>query len=308
MKPGITISCVGHAGVLLWSMIAFAARPMDAPPVEALPVDFISATQFSEMTAGVKNAPKAAAAKPLADKVDVPKPIQQLAPKVVDKPEVVTPTAAEKPPPLPEPKPPEKPQKKPPDPKPPEKEAEKKPQPETKVDQIAQELKKEEAKKPTKPAEKPAPKKPPQQAPKFDSNQIAALLDKREPQRQVATAETLNPTPNLGTSNGTAAHLSQSEIDALRAKLISLWNPPQAISVTPDKYIVTIRIRLNRDHKLAGPPAVLTSGTGPLFEATRDSAVRAVFQAQPYDMLSQATYEQWKEMDINFNPREVFGG
>jgi colicin import membrane protein len=45
-----------------------------------------------------------------------------------------------------------------------------------------------------------------------------------------------------------------------------------------------------------------------LFEATRDSAVRAVFQAQPYDMLSLTTYDQWKEIDINFDPREVFGG
>ena len=43
-------------------------------------------------------------------------------------------------------------------------------------------------------------------------------------------------------------------------------------------------------------------------EATRDSAVRAVFQAQPYGMLSLTTYDQWKEIDINFDPREVFGG
>jgi colicin import membrane protein len=53
---------------------------------------------------------------------------------------------------------------------------------------------------------------------------------------------------------------------------------------------------------------VLNGGTGPLFEATRDSAVRAVIQGQPYDMLSAATYDLWKEMDINFDPREVFGG
>jgi len=25
-------------------------------------------------------------------------------------------------------------------------------------------------------------------------------------------------------------------------------------------------------------------------------------------MLSLTTYDQWKEMDINFDPREVFGG
>jgi hypothetical protein len=50
---------------------------------------------------------------------------------------------------------------------------------------------------------------------------------------------------------------------------------------------------------------VLTSGDGPLFEATRDSAVLAVYKAQPYDMFSLTTYDQWKEIDINFDPREV---
>jgi hypothetical protein len=165
--------------------------------------------------------------------------------------------------------------------------------PEFKPDQIAEELKKDDAKKPPS---------------KFDANQVAALLDHREPQRQLAAAETLNGNVALGSPTGHASQLSQSELDALRAKLISLWNPPAAVSTHPDQYVVTIRIRLTRDHRLDGQPEVLSGGEGPLFEATRDSAVRAVFQAQPYDMLSQPTYDQWKEMDINFDPREVFGG
>jgi colicin import membrane protein len=107
---------------------------------------------------------------------------------------------------------------------------------------------------------------------------------------------------------GQAPHLSQSELDALRAKLISLWNPPAAVSTHPDQYVITIRIRLARNHRLVGQPEVLSNGDGPLYAATRDSAVRAVFQAQPYDMLSLTTYDQWMEIDINFDPREVFGG
>ncbi len=143
---------------------------------------------------------------------------------------------------------------------------------------------------------------------KFDADQVSALLDHREPQRQLATAETLNGTAALGTSTGHAAQLSQSELDALRAKLISLWNPPPAVSNNPDQYVVTIRIRLSRDHRLVGQPEVLNSGEGPLFEATRDSAVRAVIQGQPYDMLSQTTYDVWRDITLNFNPRDVFGG
>jgi hypothetical protein len=89
------------------------------------------------------------------------------------------------------------------------------------------------------------------------------------------------------------------ELSALRAKLISLWNPSAAVSTHPDQYVITIRIRLATDHRLVGQPEVLTNSGGPLFEAVRDSAVRAVLQAQPYDMLSYIlsdkpmSEEQW---------------
>ena len=314
MKPGLTISCVGHVVVLAWGIVAFAARPNDAPPVEPLPVEFVSTAEFSQLTAGVKNAPKPLEdAKPLADKVGEEKPVKQLAPKVADKPEITT-NAPAPPPPKAEVKPETK-----PDAKPAEKPEKSKPA-EVKPDRIAEELKKDETKKPPKPEKKEPQFRPDliaeqlrkdeakKPSPKFDADQVAALLDKREPQRQIATAATLNGTVALGAPTGHATQLSQNELDALRAKLISLWNPPAAVSSNPDQYVVTIHIKLARDHHLVGQPQVLTSGEGPLFEATRDSAMRAVLQAQPYDMLSQTTYELWKELDINFNPREVFGG
>ena len=47
----------------LWGLVAFAAKPNDAPPVDPLPVEFVSATEFSQLTAGVKNAPKRREAK-----------------------------------------------------------------------------------------------------------------------------------------------------------------------------------------------------------------------------------------------------
>jgi colicin import membrane protein len=327
MRRSLVISGTAHAVLLVWGVIAFVARPSEAPHADPLPVEFVSATQFSQLTAGVKNAPKPIDnAEPLADKVGEPKPVKELAPKVVDKPEIRTDSA-----PPPEPKPEAKSQPKvaeksqpKPEPKADPKPAEKadKPKDKPKPDQVADELKKDEAKKTPKPEKKQREFKPDQIAeelkkdeakkqrpsPKFDADQVAALLDHREPQRQIATAESLNSVASLGAPVGQAAHLSQSELDALRAKLISLWNPPAAMSAHPDQYVVTIRIRLARNHRLVGQPVVLTSGHGPLFEATRDSAVRAVFQAQPYGMLSLTTYDQWKEIDINFDPREVFGG
>jgi colicin import membrane protein len=293
MKPGLTISCVGHAAALLWGLVAFSVRPNDVPPVESLPIDIVSATEFSQMTAGSKTAPKAETPKPLVDKVAEPKPAKEPAPKVVEKPEITTASA---PPPVPEPKPAEQQEKKDPDPK---------------VDQIAEALKKEEAKKQAQPkpeAKIPTPpKKPPRQSPKFDADRIAALLDKREPQRRSAAGETLSSTPALGTPTGNAPKLAQSELDALRARLIQLWNPPGGL-INPEEFVVQVRIRLNPDGRLASPPQILNRGNGTLFAATRDSVVRAILRGQPFDMLSPAKYEAWKEIEINFDPREVYRG
>ncbi len=324
MRRSLVISGILHAVLLLWGLIAFVARPNEASQAEPLPVEFVSDTQFSQLTAGVKNAPQPIEnAKPLADKVGEPKPVKELAPKVVDKPEIRTDSSAAevKTQPKPQTKVAEKSEPKP------ERKAEPKPiekaeKPKPKPDQVADEPKKDETRKPPKPEKKPHEFKPdqiaeelkkeetkkPRPSPKFDANQVAALLDHREPQRQVATADNLNSVAALGAPSGSAAHLSQSELDALRAKLISLWNPPAAVSTHTELYVVTIRIRLARNHRLIGQPEVLTGGNGPLFEATRDSAVRALLQAQPYDMLSLTTYDQWKEIDINFDPKDVFGG
>jgi colicin import membrane protein len=291
MKPGITISCVAHVGVLLWSVVAFSAKPMSTPVAEALPVDFISAKQFSEITAGVKNAPKLETPKPLADKVDAPQPAKQAAPKVEDKPDITTDAAAKKPP-TPEPKPPEK--------------AEKKKEPEPKVDEIAQELKKEDAKKPPKPEDKPVPKKP---SPKFDANQVAALLDKRDPRRKLAAAEALNNSPSLGTAAGSAAKLSQSEIDALRARINECWNPPAAAaSQDQAKLYIVLRVQFRQDGSVARDPSVVEGTASTLGPVLAESAKRALLGCQPFTMLKPEHFEQWKDIEIKFDPHDKIGG
>ena len=52
-------------------------------------------------------------------------------------------------------------------------------------------------------------------------SKIAALLDKRDPTRQAITGAALNSNASLGTTRGNAATLSQSELDAMRARLAS---------------------------------------------------------------------------------------
>ena len=157
-----------------------------------------------------------------------PKPIEEAKPKVTEKKEI---QAAKEVAPPPEPQPP-------------------------KPDPIAEKLKQPDEPKPqTKVEPQPLPpKKPPQkQQPKFDADKIAALLDKREAQRTAAIGTEPNTTPSLGTASGMAAQLSQSEIDALRARLMALWNPPVGMQDASQTQ-VTIRIRFRKDGTLATGP------------------------------------------------------
>jgi len=299
MRPGLTISVVAHVVALGLSLVALSAQPMDAPKVDTLPVSFISDKDFSQLTQGVKNAPKPEIKdpKPLADKVDVPKPVDQTADKV-GKQEIKTETAAPKPQPQPEPKPPEKSQSKP-------------PPPEYKPDQIAQLLKKDANKQPPKPdpkpVSKPAPDKPQKDAPKFNADQVAALLDHREPQRQMAAAETVNQTANLGSATGTAAQLSQSEIDALRARISSCWSPPPGIDANTKLYIV-LDVAFKRDANMAREPAVVEGSASSLGPALAESAKRALLLCQPFTMLKPEHYDQWKDLQLKFDPQELLGG
>ena len=298
MRTGITISTVGHAAALLWGMLAFVANPYKTDPVEAMPIDIISAADFSKLTAGSKTAPKAETPKPLVEKVAPPKPAEDPTAKVVDTKEIKA--ATDTPPPLPEPKP-----------KPKQPAAVEKKQVEPKRDLIAEALKKDDTKKkeePKKEAKTPTPpKKPAPPQPKFDPKKVEALLDKRVPQRLAATGDVINDMVSLGAPSGLAAQLSQSELDALRARLAQLWSPP-AGAKNPEELVVLIRMQLNPDGSLAGPPMVMTSGKTPLFMASRDSAIRAVLRGQPFDMLRPEHYEQWKDIEITFDPRDMIRG
>jgi len=182
------------------------------------------------------------------------------------------------------------------------KQVEKKPEP--KIDPIAEALKKDEAKKPPTPKPqqvKAAPPQPPKpkQARTFDQTKIAALLDKRDPSRQAVTGTELNSQARMGASSGTAIQLSQSELDALRV--------PAGVE-KPEELIVEINFKLRPDRTLAGPPVVLTRGSSPRFNAARDAAIRAIFQGQPFNMLRNETYDQWKDIIVVFDPKTMFGG
>ncbi len=290
MRTGLVISLVGHAALLLWGLISFAVKPLAAPPTDAILTDVITTSEFAQLTKGAKNAPKAETPAPVVDKQGEQRQSDEVVANVSEKPEIKTQSA---PPPLPPSRPADaKPDKKPP----------------PKTDPIADALKREEARKAAEAKAKAAQQKQMPPPPRFDPTQIAALLDTREPNRQAAMDEAIMPAPpSLGTRTGSAPKLSQSELEAMRAKLMKLWNPPTGVQ-NPEELIVTVVIRLSRDGRLAGPMLARSNSQSPIGQAARERALHAIMAGQPFDMLSPATYDSWKEIEIKFDPRDMYRG
>ena len=277
-------SAVLHAGVLGFAVLTFSGAARDATPQESMPVDFVSTEEFSKLAKGVKDAPKSETPKPLVEKQGEAKPVDEQKPKPVEKkPEV---QAAKEPTPTP-------------------------PEPEKKPDPITEKLKQEEAKPlaekpPEKKVELP-PKKPPQKPqPKFDADKIAALLDKREATREAAAGAEPNQAPSLGTSKGSEARLSQSEIDALRARLRECWNPP--VGAANAQLSVIFRVLFKRDGSLSAEPTLVQGPASEQGPVLAETARRALLQCQPYKMLKPEHYDMWKDMEITFDPRDMFRG
>jgi outer membrane biosynthesis protein TonB len=299
MRGSLTISAIVHLAVLGMCLVAIAAQPLEAPATPSMTVNTISVKDFTELTKGVKDAPKLKVddIKPVADKIDTPKPVDEVAPKPVDKkPEIKTDTSAKQQP-KPDPKP---------DPKPADKPAKAK-APDYKPDQIADLLKQKDAAKQPKPDDKASPDAPPRDAPQFNADQVAQLLDKRAPQRQMAAAETLNNQANVGSSTGAAAELSQSEIDALRARIQSCWSPPAGVNASTKIYVV-LRVLFKPDASMSREPVLVEGTASALGPALAESAKRALLLCQPFTMLKPEHYDQWKDLELKFDPQELLGG
>jgi hypothetical protein len=115
---------------------------------------------------------------------------------------------------------------------------------------------------------------------------------------QVPPATTLWQVPPTTT-------LSQSEFNALIARLKQLWNVPAGIE-HPEEMVVVIQVRLTRDRRLAAPPVIVSRGSSPSYQVAAEAARRAVLEGQPFNMLRDESYDSWKDMEITFDPKAMF--
>lgn len=292
MRKGLVISLGLHTAILFWSVAVFpAARDLNAPKVQPVPVDIVSSAEFTKIKAGKREA-------------EEKKPAVQKKP---DKPKSVTKKKVKKPKPKKAKAPAKKKIAKKAEPAPKVKKAKAKPVPKPKP------KKKVAAKKPPKKKKTPTVERKPKSK-SFDADRIAALLDKAPDAGSSAppapvkkpAKKPMTKTPARGVAAGRDVAMSLSEIDALRARISQCWNPPTG-GLGADALKVKLRLRLARDGMLASRPEVVNTGASPFFVAAADSAVRAVMLCQPYQ-LPAAKYALWRDMILNFDPREMFGG
>ena len=288
MRRSTFISAAMHTVILFFALVAFPAAKMEKAPLIAIPVDLATPSEVTKIKAGSVDAKDAA---PLAGKPMEKKPEAVREAKTQKTAELA---------PTPEPKPEAKPKIKP------------KIKPKTEPPKKAKKpgAKKPEAKQ-AKPKQEAAPKKPAQPAKKkrdLDTDRIAALLNK-SPDAANAPAPVVPSDEKVskkvrGQSNGTQDAMSVNEVDALRARIAQCWSPPPG-GLGADRIVVKLRLKLNEDGTLVGYPAVANRGSSPFFRAAADSAVRAVYQCQPYTLPSEK-YALWRDMILNFDPSEMY--
>jgi len=326
VRKGLIISLTLHSAILFFALVSFSfegdVEPMKDTPIA---VDLVTPADVSRIKAGKKEVEKKVAA--VETPPEKPKPVEKEAKKEPEKPKRVAP-----PPPAPKPaeaepapKPVEKKAEPKPAPKPVEKKAEPapapKPEPKAEPERVAESSAPLPARRPKPPADsrpiqreetKVAAKTPVKKS-DFDADQIAALLDKRPdaaqktPPPKPDDKQVLEPpAPAEGRAEGRDQQMSISEIDALRARISQCWSPPVG-GLGSDAIRVKIRMQLKEDGMLAADPQVVNRDGSPFFMAAADSAVRAVMLCQPYT-LPDEKYAQWRDMILNFDPREMFGG
>ena len=143
----------------------------------------------------------------------------------------------------------------------------------------------------------------------FDPNQIAALIDKSKEE----TAETLKKNKKLTQSSvktSFANALTLSQEDALKAQIFGCWSIPLGLPYN-EKLLVRIKLKLKPDgtvikSEILDHARMNSPGQG-FYKVLAESALRAIKLCQPLRVPSKG-YERWKDLQLNFDAREMLEG
>jgi len=143
----------------------------------------------------------------------------------------------------------------------------------------------------------------------FDPNSIAALIDKSK----VESAKTNKKQDKITQDqdkNIDFGGLSLSEEDALKAQIFGCWSIPLGLPYN-ENLLVRIKLQLKPDGSIMKSEIIdharMNKPGQAFYKVLAESALRAVKLCQPLRVPSTG-YERWKELQLNFDAREMLEG
>ena len=143
----------------------------------------------------------------------------------------------------------------------------------------------------------------------FDPSNIAALIDKSKED----SAEVLKKNNEITQDqdrNVESLGLTLSEEDALKAQIFGCWSIPLGLPYN-ENLLVRIKLKLKPDGSVSKTEildhARMNKPGQGFYKVLAESALRAVKLCQPLRVPSTG-YERWKELQLNFDAREMLEG
>ena len=143
----------------------------------------------------------------------------------------------------------------------------------------------------------------------FDPSNIAALIDKSKVE-SAETTKKLDKITQDQDKNVDFSGLSLSEEDALKAQIFGCWSIPLGLPYN-ENLLVRIRLQLKPDgsiirSEILDHARMNKPGQG-FYKVLAESALRAIKLCQPLRVPTSG-YERWKDLQLNFDAREMLEG
>ena len=143
----------------------------------------------------------------------------------------------------------------------------------------------------------------------FDPNQIAALIDKSKEEEAKTNIKSNKITQSQDDSVDMTS-LTLSEEDALKAQIFGCWSIPLGLPYN-ENLLVRIKLKLKPDgtvtkSEILDHARMNKPGQG-FYKVLAESALRAIQLCQPLRVPSTG-YERWKNLQLNFDAREMLEG
>ena len=143
----------------------------------------------------------------------------------------------------------------------------------------------------------------------FDPNNIAALIDKSK-EESAETTKKIDKITQDQKKNIENVDLTLSEEDALKAQIFGCWSIPLGLPYN-ENLLVRIKLELNPDgtvlqSEILDHARMNKPGQG-FYKVLAESALRAIKLCQPLRVPTTG-YERWKELQLNFDAREMLEG